>query len=231
MVVGLYASAAIAQTSSSYEKQLWAMGFFNFRLNDQWVYSQDVAYQHSMESPSFTRLLTRSYFSRQLTGVFSVHAGLNFLYKIIEEDNNAIEIRPWLGAKVRWPYFWRFHFIQYFRLEQRFEHTLQVHEWDNNFRARYKIITNVPLNHHSLSDHTMYWALAYEYYTNSFKDELSLTKAAHHRFECGLGYKPNVKSRAELIVDLFRSRDEVTDIYYLSSVVLFLKYKRYIHWE
>lgn len=76
------------------------MAFFNWRLDDKWVYNQDFAYQHALESPTFIRFVTRSQINRQITGMFSLHGGLNLNFKINEADNNAIEIRPWLGEKI-----------------------------------------------------------------------------------------------------------------------------------
>ena len=127
----------IAQERSNYEKQLWMGSYFSWKLDDKWGYNQDFGYQHSYETPTFTRVSLRSQINRELKGPFSLHGGMNFSYKINEYDNNAIEIRPWMGVKLRWPYFWRFNFVQYLRLEQRFEHTFNVNDWENNFRVRY----------------------------------------------------------------------------------------------
>ncbi len=219
------------QDEQIYEKQLWAFAFFNWRLNDKWVYSQTFGHQHSYETPTFTRFYTRFQIDRQFTGVLSLHAGLSLLYKINEHDNNAIEIRPWAGVKVRWPYFWRFNFVQYLRLEQRFEHTIGVHNWDNNFRARYKISTSVPINRNSLIDKTFYGILGYEIYSVSFGDDVRFTTAATHRFDVGLGYRQNIVNRYEVVLLSFNTRDENTEQYSFSNFVLFLKYKRYINWE
>lgn len=220
-----------AQEESDFEKQLWVMAFFNFRLNENWVYNQDIAYQHSYESPTFTRIFLRSQISRQLTGAVSLHGGLNFLYKLNEGDNNAIELRPWLGTKLRWPYVWRFNFVQYLRFEQRFEQTMNVSNWDVNFRVRYKISSNVPINKASIMDKTIYGVLAYEFFSSSFADDIRFTTAATHRFDIGLGYRQNIKNSYEATLVALNALSEDQDNYSFSSGVLFLKYKRYINWE
>lgn len=222
---------AFAQDISGTEKQLWVMAFFNFRLDDKWVYNQDVAYQHSYESPTFTRLLVRSQIGRQFTGAVSLHGGLNLMYKFTTEDNDALELRPWVGIKLRWPYVWRFNFVQYLRFEQRFEHTMNVEDWDNNFRVRYKISSNVPINHESIVDKTFYGMLGYEFFSVSFGDDIRFTTAATHRFELGLGYRQNVKNRYEALIVTLHGLSEDNDKYTLSSGILFLRYKRYINWE
>lgn len=220
-----------AQEESDFEKQLWAMAFFNFRLDENWNYNQDVAYQHSYESPTFTRIFLRSQISRQLTGAVSLHGGLNLLYKFNEDDNNAIELRPWLGTKLRWPYVWRFNFVQYLRFEQRFEHTMNVNDWENNFRIRYKISSNVPINHESIINRTFYGVIAYEYFSSSFADDIRFTTAATHRFDFGIGYRQNIKNSYEATLVALNALSDDNNNYSFSSGVLFLKYKRYINWE
>jgi hypothetical protein len=221
---------AHSQDGLDYGKQLWAMTFFSWKLNDRWIYNQDFGYQHSFETPTYTGLFLRSQLSYQLSGLFSLHGGLNFINKIHGSENNAIELRPWLGAKLRWPYFWRFNFSQYLRFEQRFEHTIDVYDWENNFRVRYKLSSNVPINHASLIDKTLYGVIAYEFFSYSFGDDVRFTSAATHRFDLGLGYRQNVKTRYEAQLVAFNSRDEITEQYSFSNFVLFLKFKRYINW-
>ena len=126
-----------------------------------------------------------------------------------------------MGAKLRWPYFWRLNFAQYLRIEQRFEHTFGVNDWDNNIRVRYKISSNVPINHGALIDKTLYGVIAYEFFTVSFGDDVRFTTAATHRFDMGLGYRQNTKNRYEAIVIAFNTRDEDTEQYLFTSFILF----------
>lgn len=218
------------QDTTVYEKQTWGMAFFNWRLNENWVYNQDVGIQHTYGYPAFTRFFLRSQINRQLSGLFSLHGGMIFLYKINEDDNNAIELRPWVGGKLRWPSFWRMNFSHYLRFEQRFRHTNNINDWENDFRMRYKLSTDIPINHPSLSDKTFYGVLSYEFLSESFDVDIRFTQADVHRFDLGIGYRQNVANRYEATVVGFQARDEVTNNYTLSSLVLFLKYKRYINW-
>jgi len=230
-LLAIVPSIAHAQEDNNVEKQFWAMVLLNYRLNEKWTYNQDFGYQHLYASPTFTRLLTRSQLNRQFTGVLSLHGGLILTYKFNEIDNNAYEIRPWLGVKARWPSFWRFDFVNYLRFEQGFEHTVGINDWNNNFRVRYKIGSSVPINHNSLIDNTFYTSIAYEFYSQSFANDVRWTTAATHRFDLGLGFRQNVKNRYEALLVVLNGRDDVTGEYSLSSVVFFLRYHRYINWE
>jgi hypothetical protein len=227
---GVTYNPVYGQDTTAYEKQTWGMAFFNWRLNEKWVYNQDVGIQHTYGYPAFTRFFLRSQINRQLSGLFSLHGGMIFLYKINEDDNNAIELRPWVGGKLRWPGFWRLNFSHYLRIEQRFRHTNNINDWENNFRMRYKLSTDIPINHPSLSAKTFYGVLSYEFLSESFDVDIRFTQADVHRFDAGVGYRQNVANRYEATVVGFQARDEATNNYTLSSLVLFLKYKRYINW-
>ena len=220
-----------AQQGQEVEKQLWTMVLLNYGLNEKWSYNQDFGYQHSYETPTFTRFLVRSQFNRQVTGAFSLHGGLILMYKFNEEDNNAYEIRPWMGTKLRWPHLWRFDFVHYLRFEQRFENTINVNDWENNFRVRYKIGSSVPLNHHSVIDNTLYAMISYEFYSESFGNDIRFTTAATHRYDLGMGYRQNMKNRYEALLVALNGRVEDTENYTLSSMALFLRYRRFINWD
>ena len=153
------------------------------------------------------------------------------MYKFNELDNNAYEIRPWMGTKLRWPHVWRFDFVHYLRFEQRFEHTMHVDDWENNFRVRYKLGSSIPINHNSLVDNTLYGLLSYEFYSESFGNDIRFTTAAAHRYDIGFGYRQNVKNRYEALFVALNARNDDDVGYALSSAVLFLRYRRYFQWD
>ncbi len=222
---------SFCQDKKDIEHQLWVMANLNWKLNAKWTYNQDFSYQHLYEEPTITRFLTRSQFNRQLTPAFSLHGGMFFFYNLKEEDDNSIELRPWVGAKLRWPSFWRLDFEHYVRFEQRFEHTNGIDDWENGFRIRYKIGTNIPINHPSVTDKTIYGVVAYEFFGIPFNQEVRFTAEATHRFDLGIGYRPNVKNRYEAVAVAFDSPDDITGKYTVANFALFLKYKRYFNWK
>jgi hypothetical protein len=146
-------------------------------------------------------------------------------------EENAMEIRPWVGTKIRWPSFWRINLVHYIRIEDRFRHTYSEEPWDDDFRVRYKLSTAVPINHESLIRNTFYGVLGYEFFSVSYDVNVQFTTADLHRFDVGLGFNQNVKNRYEVNLVAFKARDEITNDYDVSSLVMFLKYKRYINWE
>jgi hypothetical protein len=224
-------SKARTQSFSSLEKQIWGMASNNWKLNNKWIFNQDLGLMHTYTFPNFTRIFLRSQINYQLSGTFSFHGGLIFIFKYYDIEENAMEIRPWVGTKIRWPSFWRINLVHYIRIEDRFRHTYSEEPWDDDFRVRYKLSTAVPINHESLIRNTFYGVLGYEFFSVSYDVNVQFTTADLHRFDVGLGFNQNVKNRYEVNLVAFKARDEITNDYDVSSLVMFLKYKRYINWE
>jgi hypothetical protein len=220
-----------AQGDKSIENQAWGMMFLNWKMNEKWFYNQDIALMHSFATPAFNRFFFRSQFNYKLSKITSLHGGLIYIYTFHENLNDAIELRPWVGAQLQWPNFGRFGFLHYLRFEQRFRHTMGVEEWDNDFRIRYRLMTNVPLNHKSMTDKTIYAQLAYEFYSNTFDVDIRFAFADIHRVDGGFGYWQNFSNRYELNLIAFHSRESSKESYALSSLVLFLKYRHFFNWQ
>ncbi|NJN24618.1 MAG: DUF2490 domain-containing protein [Cyclobacteriaceae bacterium] len=222
-----------AQDEPDVDKQLWIQASFNWRLNEKWTFNQDISYQHIYTSPFTTRFFVRPQFNRQITGAFSLHGGAMFFYNFKKENNNSIELRPWLGAKLNWLSFWRLDFSHYLRLEQRFEHTNGIADWKNGFRIRYRIGSDLPINHVSLTDHTLYGILSYEFYAVPFESSGSGKFAFEttNRFDLGLGYWQHIDRRYEIVLVAFEQPGEDQGKFSINNLVLFLKYKKYFNWE
>ena len=220
-----------AQVDKNVENQAWGMVFLHWKMNEKWSYNQDIALMHSFATPTFNRLFFRSQFNRKLSGAISAHGGLIYIYTFHEKLNDAIELRPWVGVQLHWPKLGRFNFLHYLRFEERFRHIMGVEEWDNDVRIRYRLMTNVPLNHKSMTDKTIYAQLAYEFYSNTFDVDIRFAFADIHRIDGGFGYWQNFSNRYELNLIAFHSRETSKGNYALSSFVLFLKYRHFFNWE
>ena len=229
--LSFFIRAAHAQVDTDIDNQAWGMVFLNWKMNENWSFNQDIALMHSFNTPTFNRYFFRSQFNRRLSGATSLHGGLIYIYTVHENLNNAIELRPWVGAQLQWPKLGRFNFLHYLRFEERFRHTMSVEEWDDDFRIRYRLMTNVPLNHKSMTDKTIYAQLAYEFYSNTFDVDVRLAFADIHRLDGGFGYWQNFSNRYELNLIAFHSRVTAKDDYALSSLVLFFKYRHFFNWE
>jgi hypothetical protein len=86
----------LAQDGSDYEKQLWMGTYFNWKLDDKWVYNQDFGYQHSYETPTFTRFSLRSQINREVMYSFSLHGGVNFFTRSMNLIIMPLKLDPGL---------------------------------------------------------------------------------------------------------------------------------------
>jgi hypothetical protein len=222
---------ASAQVDNSIENQAWGMVFLNWKMNEKWFYNQDIALMHSFATPAFNRFFFRSQFNRRLSKITSLHGGLIYIYTFHEKLNNTVELRPWVGTQLRWPQLGRFDFLHYLRFEQRFRHIMGVEDWDNDFRIRYRLMTNVPLNHGTMIDKTIYAQLAYEFYSTTFDVDIRFAFADIHRIDGGFGYRQDYSNRYELNLIAFHSKETSKDSYALSSLVLFFKYRHFFNWQ
>jgi hypothetical protein len=69
------------------------------------------------------------------------------------------------------------------------------------------------------------------FYSESFDVDIRFTQADVHRFDAGHWLSDKMwRIAMRRPVVGFQARDEATNNYTLSSLVLFLKYKRYINW-
>jgi len=222
----------VAQDESPMKSQVWAMGLFYWKINERWVFNEDISYQQLLSSPSYTRILTRSQINYQINGISSLHGGVVVSYTIDGANGDLFELSPWLGTKVRWPSFWRINFVHYVRFEERNRFEFGGEEgWSNVWRMRYRLSTDIPINHASITDNTIFGIAGYEYYTNESDGEETLWLPATHRFDVGIGYSPNYRTRFEIMTVFLDTHDSVTDEFDFTSAILFLRWRQNFNWR
>ncbi len=219
-----------AQKDSDIEKQVWTMAFLNWKLNEKWVYNQDVAWMATFDEPAFNRIFLRSQITRRFSKIWDVTGGLIYVHTFIKDDFTTNELRPWIGTMLRWPTFGRVTILNYLRFEERYRHTIGEDNWDQNARLRYRVMTNIPINNPSFKDKTWYGQLAYEFYSSTFDVDVRFATADIHRFDGGIGYWQNFNNRYELNVIAFNSRADNGNEFKMGSLVLFFKYRRFMNW-
>jgi hypothetical protein len=205
----VWAVPLLGQNGVEMAKQAWVSTYWYWRIDDRYVFNQDVAIQGGMGREAFSRLFLRSQLNRRMSKTFSLHGGLILIGTRDALDSNTVEIRPWCGVRATWPRIWKIGVSHYLRLEQRFVYEYLPGYWDPGFRFRYRLGALWPLNHSSLTSNTLFTVLSYEMLSNSFR---SFGKKGRiddfHKFDIGLGYVLGKTVRVEL---LFVSLDAYQD--------------------
>lgn len=135
-----------------------------------------------------------------------LQAGISFLITD-DYDNKIYEVRPWQGINLFYPRIGQLYINNFVRVEERFFAFDYEDENSMGIRARYAIMTRVPLNHNKIIDHTFYLWPYIEAFIPIYEKGLN-PDIERFRFSMGLGYRFNQHVRSELVYMYEKSKDE-----------------------
>ena len=110
----------ITKGQEDYNSQVWTdfnyMSFVGFRT----ALFGDVGYRVQINSPNWSQIVIRPGIQFNKSSTWNFTGGVGCFHKFIDNTSFDNEIRPFQGVKTNMPFFKRFHFQNYFRIEQRF---------------------------------------------------------------------------------------------------------------
>jgi hypothetical protein len=181
-VVAALASGAAADNDAT--EQLWLDYHRHFYVNPTWEYFGDGGFR--TDPGAWQKLYWRPSLRRHGTQqVIEGRGGLGFFYTYNDTTNNQLEIRPWVGAFVKWPRLGPMTITNYFRLEARFQGDTDG-TWDEALRFRYKLGTKLPLKH-GVQLKYFYVPVSAEWFVD-VGPSLDNVFAEDWRFDAGLGH-------------------------------------------
>ena len=141
-LVGTPASNATAEDGAT--RQYWIDFHRHFNISQVWEYYGDVGFR--VDPDVWQRLYIRpSLRWHSPLDALEGRGGLGVFYEHGNTREDRLELRPWLGAFLKWPRLGPLTISSYLRAEGRFIwHTT---DWDlrESVRFRYKIGTKLPL--------------------------------------------------------------------------------------
>ena len=163
----------------------------------------------------------------------SLEAGLGgfYTYERDEEVEDTFELRPWQGARLRWPTFHgprRIALTHFARLEQRIVSRGDSTSFD--LRFRYRFSTSVPLNKPTVQTKALYVPFSFEGFLNP-SQQIEEAFADRLRITAGLGYVATPNWTFRLVYTAQKSRNtsgvdfETTDHIVRFSVITTVKIK------
>ena len=179
--------------------QVWLDYDHTYKLNDKWSFFSDYGFRD--QSNQIFRLHARPSFSFKNGKLLDFRAGLGLFYLFVEDQSDAVEIRPWQGILLSWPNFGRFHIKNYMRFEERFTFILNNNLSNTIIKWRYKIGLKFPLNNSSIVDKTFFIPLSFEIFFDII-NENQLLDNDRLRFEGGLGYRFNDRTTLTVLYTL-----------------------------
>lgn len=185
LVLAALSSGAAAQ--DDVDGQLWFDYHKHYYLDPVWEFYGDAGFRTVTKSWDWQKLYARPSI-RYHTPRFPVEGrgGIGLFYTGNDTTNNQLELRPFVGAFVKWPRIGSLVFTNYFRLETRF--VWDTSDWTSkeSLRFRYKLGTKIPLRRFTRLKY-FYVPLSAEWFED-VGPYITEVFADTWRFDIGLGY-------------------------------------------
>jgi hypothetical protein len=221
VVLMLSACGAAAQDDVS--EQLWLDYHEHFYFKPNWEFYGDGGFRTILANSDWQRLYVRpSVRFHSPKHPWEGRGGVGLFYTKDALDVNQLELRPWLGLRIRWPRFEPLTFSNYFRLEGRLIWETEDWELDETLRFRYQLGTRIPLELNRVQKY-FYLPVSAEWFTNLGRD-VAESYSSELRLNAGLGYVFNYVWAGEFHFILQRSRSgkglsfETTDLIFRFQV-------------
>ena len=154
------------------------------------VYS-DFRYRHVRAETPWQQAMVRPSVIYRLNNTFDVRGGVGAFYSIYQDDDNVLEIRPWVGTMIRWPRFKNNTLTHLIRFEQRSVYDEGTTEWSGSQRLRYRVGTRVKITKFKIIDH-FYIPFYAEFFLDN-KTESDRIEQQFVRAYIGAGYVFNYR--------------------------------------
>lgn len=193
----------------------WMMYFGNKKLNNKWNWHHEVQYRNYNFIGDLEQLLLRTGVGYNLTeNNNNLLLGYGFIngqvYSNAHSDKVEINEHRIYQQFINRQSIGRVNLQHRFRLEERF-----FEDQDLQFRLRYFLGLNIPINNGSLVDQTFYGSFYNEFFINGEKEYFD-----RNRLLAGIGYKYNNKVKFELgyMNQFFQSsgRDQINIMMFLN---------------
>ena len=175
--------------------QLWLAAQHHHKVGEKTRVSGKLGYKELTSPDQFFGEWNEFYVngdgSYDLGEQFRVDGGVGLYYTYQPEDEDTFEFRLWQGGTAFWPdspgLVRRLVFTHRLRFEERFTDS---EGWDFAMRLRYRLVTKIPINKHTLEPGAFYLPLAAEFFVD-LTGEVTEFFGDKRRLSVGLGYVMN----------------------------------------
>ncbi len=204
------------------DHQIWLDFYPHFYLSEKVEYYGDAGTRIQVSDFSWAQVYMRPSVRFHRAGHFELHGGLGLFYSYNKDQSNQFELRPWQGAKLRWPDALGLTFTHYLRLEQRFVFDTQE-SWDASFslRVRYNLSTKVFVS----------TKLFLPLYVELFEDvgpSVDERYVYRLRLGAGTGYRIDKIWTAEFVFTVQESRSGSDQTFSISNLLFQFRIRKYV---
>lgn len=203
--------------------QVWLDFNPSYHFNEKIEYYGNFGFRTDIKSSSWNQLYVKPSIRYKLKNNLQLEGGLGFFYSF-GDNVNRFEIRPWQGARIKWPMFSRVEFKHIARIEERFSYLTDNWESSFNLRLRYKLEARFKITHlEKLSKFSLPLFVEFFMPFNKDVDEIFSNRL---RFGAGVAYKLNKEYEFTFYYNWEKSRLKDEDQFDLGTNAFQLKLKK-----
>ena len=206
--------------------QVWADYHGHFYLAKYWEFYGDGGARYQWQHPKWVAGYIRPAIRLHspLGRPVEARGGLGVFYNANEDASNTLEIRPWLGALLKWPRIGFITLSSYVRLEERIVDTIDEESWNAATRFRYRIATKFPLSREARKQY-FFIPCSFEWFFN-VGQQVENVYPDRMRIDAGLGYIFSYVYTAEFHVMLQTGRYDDTATFAPENLIFRFQIKR-----
>lgn len=122
-------------------------------------YDGDYGIRHLLSSRNFTQIYLRPSVRYRFEPWLMVHGGFAWFQSFFTNNENYLEMRPWVGLRILWPRIDGWVVSNYLRFEYRISRFENESEWNRQLRGRFQVQVTSP--NFSIGDNEKFYALAF----------------------------------------------------------------------
>jgi hypothetical protein len=215
---GFSGITAFSQDLDKAYVQIWTDLFLQQTLNNNFRFLFHANYKHLMDDRKWDQYMIRPTIVYTMSDYVYFQGGIQVLYTD-QGKLNKLEIRPWQGMNVFFPRIGGIHINHFIRLEERFFYQNIGEGQSSSLRARYALMTNVPINHPVMGPKTVYLWPNIEFLGDLWGENVERFIAST-RYSLGLGYQFDGQLRCESVYMLERARDRAKENFRVANHIV-----------
>ena len=185
-----------AQYTESAYFETWADIATIYNVDERFRYDGDYGVRAFLSTPDFSQIYLRPSVRYEVASWLRLHGGLAWFHTFFPDDDDADEVRPWIGARIVGPSPGGWTIQNYLRLELRvFEFGGDV-GGDSAWRGRWQLQARSP--DFRIGSAERFYGVFFSEIFHTFDSEVQGFAAERLRLNAGLGRTFSHSWRAEL---------------------------------
>ena len=143
LIVLVFASPSLVKaqdTRTKFDTWMDIASIYSFSANFR--YDGDYGIRHLLSSRNFTQIYLRPSVRYRFEPWLMVHGGFAWFQSFFTNNENYLEMRPWVGLRILWPRIDGWVVSNYLRFEYRISRFENESGWNRQLRGRFQVQVN-----------------------------------------------------------------------------------------